>query len=454
MKVLPEKQVDMRLLVIAFLLPAAACVQLTDFDDFTAGSDGSSSGAGGSESTVAADDGSTGPEETSEGEPGPGDSSWLRLTERGSAYYGVHQTSDGQVHAVGEKPVDGDGGGPGPRGLARHYSANGEAVAELDAAYLSFDPVYFTDACEGSNGAPTVFGSITVFTNGVSREIIAPFVLLFDPSGGLMNLSLISGHGDRDFPVTSATTPRMVCDGGSLAWVAVDHTNNETRSILLKRIDWLNDSPNNDMTIDMIEVDDDHEILGLGRDGDGKIHLAIRTGAEPASGDPLVRWLSYQDADDVEPDQLELDAAVLPGTQPVSFAIRGGRAVITTLDPELDTTWVVAYDSNGDEQWRTSAIPSPAEGWAPGRVGLGEDGSVVMMAAVGTHPEQHLGLLELDDDGALAWSAEYPFAMDGEPQLDHIQLGDLDVGPEAIDVVGSATIDGEDQVGWARRVLR
>jgi hypothetical protein len=81
-------------------------------------------------------------------------------------------------------------------------------------------------------------------------------------------------------------------------------------------------------------------------------------------------------------------------------------------------------------------------------------GGASVTAEVGEHPDQNLGLLELDGGGALRWSAEYPFAADGQPQLDHIRPADLDVGPDAIDVVGSTLIDGGDGIGWVRRVLR
>jgi hypothetical protein len=435
---------------LAFLPLAAGCVQITDFDEPTESSDGSTTRAGGPASTGAADESSsggtsTGSDDTPTPRPsGPGASAWMQQTGQYGVYYGVGRTLDDHVLALGQEAVEDL---PEPRALGRiHDRARGDELDDLDGVTSRMDGWNLSDVCEQPDGSLVLLA----FVESYEPYTFFPLVIDLDPAGTVVGLMTYEGIDPQQ--VTMISVPRMVCDDDGRTWVVLSYRlPSDVPAVLLARFD--------DVGFDGWEqlheglAGDTHELLGLGRDALGNIHLAIRTGADPAAGEALVRWASYDAEGTVRPE-LGLDAAALPGTQSIAFAARGSQVVVTAVDPASALTWVVAYDIDGAEQWRTSTLPAPAQGWHPGPVGLADDGSVVMMAAVGEAPDQHLGLVELDGAGVLQWSAEYPFEADGHPLLDTIELADLEVEADEIDVVGSASIDGASSVGWVRRVMR
>ena len=431
-------------LVLAALV--TGCVQVTDFEDLTAGSDGSTSSPSEPQSTGAADESSTSSGETSDAQPGPGDSSWLRLGSEAGTYHGVARRADGSTRVLGEEEVRPQGqSDPYETGaLDRKYGAGGE-VDDFDTYTYLMGGWENADSCERPDGSAFVGSFIETF----EEHGFFPMVTALDSEGAIAGAASFGVFHSVEGSTMTAT-PRVVCDTEGRGWLALSYRDymDEAR-VSLARFDPALALGWDSLSMYEASATETRELLGLGRDALGNIHLGIRTGVDPSSGETLV-LLESVDADGTPRPGIELDGTELPGAQPVGFAARDSRVVVAMVDPELELTWIVAYDVDGAEQWRTSVSPGPAQGWEPGPVGLAEDGSVVLTASVGG---EHLGLLELDDGGVLRWSTEHPFAADGQPQLGSIEITDLDVGPDTVDVVGSVS-DGGSRVGWIRRVLR
>ena len=425
---------------LALVALAAGCVQLTNFGEDT---DTSTSVADEPSSTGVADEGTSDSDETTGPElPEPGTLAWLQLTELGwdYEYEGVERLSDGRVLALGWTRSD-------PLepvvALGRTYAADGESFEDLEPIGTGFAYSRMSAACERPDGGIFFLSFLYLEEDPVAM----PFLYNKNPAGGPLDIMTYTGGNGQLYPASIANVPRMVCDADGRAWVALSHMSFLHPSVLLARFDAGGFDGYEDLVNDLDGLYD-LQVLGLGRDQVGNIHLAIHTGEEPGSGEPLVRWRSYH-AEGVLRAEHGLDATELSGPQVVGFAVGGSRVAFITVDPAL-RTWVVAYDSEGAEQWRSADAPSVAQGWSPGPVGLAEDGSVVVMATV----DGHLGLFEVDATGALRWSAEYPFEDDGHPELSDVVLGALDVGPGVIYLVGSAEHEDGHRTGWVRRVLR
>lgn len=427
---------------------AAGCVHVTDFGvDTEAAPSGSTSAETEASPTDDADDGSSGTGDAPDEEE-RGTTAWLQLTgpHRDAMFHGIARLADGRVLAMGEQwnvrqeqfQLD------NVQGLVRVYEADGGQLADPEAIEETFAYFRITEACERPDGGVVYLG----FMQGNEEATAYPYVL-HATVGGELSIMTYTGPNAQNYPPTHdiPNLRRMVCDDEGRAWIALSHVYSSHPSVLLARF--------GDEGFDGFEVlvDDydglyDYAPLGLGRDGQGNLHLPILTGSEPGPGVPVLRWLGF-DPEGAPRPEVALEAAELPGATVLGFAARGSRVAFTVADAS-ERTWVVAYDTEGSEQWRTAEGPSAPEGWTTGPMALADDGSVVVAATV----DGQLGLFELDDAGALRWSATYPFEDDGQPQLHDAVLGGLVVEADAIDVAGHAATEDEDHTAWVRRVLR
>ncbi|MEM7160747.1 MAG: hypothetical protein AAF799_48385 [Myxococcota bacterium] len=360
----------------------------------------------------------------------------------GAAVHGIAPLDDGGMVVVGRVENE-----QGRFGAVRVLDAAGKVVH--DHAPAELEDLYLWDVCVRPDGSLLAIG-IVADSDGTDFENKA-YAVFLDDTGAVLSTDVYDPFFVYLDYVSMVDMPRLVCNGKERAWAVLSYLNEKGREPLFT------------LAIESKGFGNQGQgawhygqsaLIGMGGDPTGGYHYAVN--AEVYPKDVLrVMWQNHS-ADGLVGHTNSIHSPELPGEDslPLAFHAVGERGVVLGSDAPTDTHWLVAYDLEGNELWRTDDLPAPSEAWHPQQMGVASDGRVAIAGWAGPDTQQAVSLLVFDADGSRSWSAEYDDLEKPGYSPSHLEVGEIVVTPDRIDLGGSFRpfADEDTTYGWILRI--